>query len=107
MRRAMKRAKTTRRVRVTSVNAPRFSKMLAADKYDAAKVVLLKILPRKAPGMSQREMFVAAKALLPNDLFPRGAKAEWWIKSVQLDLEAKGIVLRDRRAKPLRWRRAK
>jgi len=52
-------------------------------------------------------MFDAAKPHLPATLFPRGAKAEWWLKSVQLNLEAKGIVVRDPKLKPLRWRRAK
>lgn len=28
-----------------------------------------------------------------------------WVECAQLDLEAKGLVLRDRTAKPLRWRR--
>jgi hypothetical protein len=31
---------------------------------------------------------------LPEALFPGGAKAGWWIKSVQLDLEAKGVIAR-------------
>jgi len=47
---------TERRVKVTTVNVPGFSKSLSADKYDAAKAALLKALPRKAPGLSQREM---------------------------------------------------
>ena len=42
---------------------------------------------------------------LPDDLFPGGEKAGWWTKCVQLDLEAKGLVVRDA-GKPLRWRRA-
>jgi hypothetical protein len=29
------------------------------------------------------------------------------MKSVQLDLEAKGVIVRDTGAKPLRWRRLK
>jgi hypothetical protein len=99
--------KAKRQVKVTSVNVRTYSRALNADKYEAAKTALLKILPRKAPGYSQREMFEAAKARLPNDLFPGGAKADWWLKSVQLDLEAKGLVKRDPKAKPLRWWRAK
>jgi hypothetical protein len=50
-------------------------------------------------------MIAATKRHLPEDLFPGGAKAGWWVKCVQLDLEAKGLVVRDRAAKPLRWRR--
>jgi hypothetical protein len=100
------KSRTAGRVTVGSVNVPGFSKTLNADKYTATRVALLAVLPRKAPGITQREMFEAAKAHLPAALFPKGAKAEWWIKSVQLDLEAKGIVVRDPKAKPLRWWRA-
>ena len=103
----MARRQTKRRVEVKTVNVPGFSRSLGADKYEAAKAALLRVLPRGGPGLSQREMFAAAKPHLPDDLFPGGAKAEWWIKSVQLDLEAKGEVLRDRKATPLRWHRAK
>ena len=101
------RAKATKRVRVRSVNAAGYSRSLNADKYAAARAALLRVLPRTLPGITQREMFAAAKRHLPSEHFPGGAKAEWWIKSVQLDLEAKGLVVRDRKAKPLRWRRAR
>jgi len=40
----------------------------------------------------------------PADLFPGGAKAGWWMKTVQLDLEAKRIIAREK-TKPLRWHR--
>jgi hypothetical protein len=41
---------------------------------------------------------------LPADLFPGGAKAGWWSKTVQLDLEAKGVIAREA-SRPLRWHR--
>jgi hypothetical protein len=43
-------------------------------------------------------------APLPEELFPKGAKAGWWAKTVQLDLESKGHVARER-TKPLRVRK--
>ena len=43
-------------------------------------------------------------AHLPEELFPGGAKAGWWAKTVQLDLEAKGLAVRVQ-GRPLRlWR---
>jgi hypothetical protein len=42
--------------------------------------------------------------LLPTDLFPGGEKRGWWIKTVQLDLEAKDEIERSD-TKPLRWYR--
>ena len=49
---------------------------------------------RRAPGKSISH--------LPQDLFPEGAKAGWWMKAAQLDLEAKGVIAREK-TKPLRW----
>ena len=40
-------------------------------------------------------MFKAVRSRLPGDLFPGGAKANWWAKTVQLDLEAKRVVARE------------
>jgi hypothetical protein len=65
----------------------------------------LKVLPRKPPGMTVSEVQKAVVAHLPETLFPGGAKAGWWMKAVQLDLEAKGIVLRTKTT-PLRLHKA-
>jgi len=46
-----------------------------------------------------RQAFIAH---LPEDLYPGGAKAGSWAKTVQPDLEAKGIVARET-TRPLRW----
>jgi hypothetical protein len=43
--------------------------------------------------------------ILPETVFPGGEGAGWWTKCVQLDLEAKGLIVRDRKAKPLRLSR--
>jgi Family of unknown function (DUF6958) len=40
-------------------------------------------------------------ARLPERPFPEGAKAGWWTKTVQLDLEAKGVVARENQTPPL------
>jgi hypothetical protein len=93
-------------VTVLNINVPGYSHRVDAVRYDAMKTALLKVLPRKQPGMTQAEMFRAVLPHLPEDEFPGGAKAAWWAKTVQLDLEAKGIISRDREAKPLRWYRA-
>ena len=99
-------AKTTReRVTVENVNVPGYTSTVDATMYNAARAALLKALPAKAPGLTQAEMVEGVKAHLPADLFPGGAKAGWWTKCVQLDLEAKGVVIRDP-GKPLRWRKA-
>jgi hypothetical protein len=85
---------------------PGYTFQVDAAKYAAKKKALLAALPAGPPGITQAEVRQAVLPHLPDDLFPGGAKAEWWSKVVQLDLEAKGVI--DREAtKPLRWYRCK
>ena len=94
------------RVVVENVVSPGRTHTVDAKKYNAMKGALLKVLPKKAPGLTGSEMSEAVLLHLPEAEFPGGAKAGWWLKCVQLDLEAKGIVVRET-SKPLRWHRAK
>jgi hypothetical protein len=63
------------------------------------------VLPAKAPGLTVGEVQNAVPAHLPEELYPGSAKAGWWMKAVQLDLEAKGLIKRER-TKPLRLHKA-
>ena len=78
---------------------------LDAGMYDAMKRALLKVLPKKSPGLTVDEAHDGVRPHLPQDLFPNGAKAGWWLKAVQLDLEARGVIAREK-TKPLRLRKA-
>ena len=89
---------------IESILHPGKTYRVDALKYDAARAAMLALLPGAAPGMTQKEMSQAMRATLPAGDFP-GTTSSWWMKTVQLDLEAKGLVLRDG-GKPLRWRRA-
>jgi hypothetical protein len=73
-----------------------------AAKYQAMKAAMLAVLPEGEPGLTQSEVREAVVPHLPEDLFPGGSTAGWWAKTVQLDLEAKGVVVREP-TKPLRW----
>jgi hypothetical protein len=95
------------RIVVENVMSPGRTFKVDANKYRAMKTALLKVLPKKAPGLTQSEMRTAVVAHLPEAEFPGGAKAGWWMKCVQLDLEAKGAIAREESAKPLRWYLAK
>ena len=90
------------RVTVENVNVPGYTTQLDATKYNAMRAAILTVLPTKAPGLTQAEIRQAVPVHLSEDLFPGGAKAGWWAKMVQLDLEAKGIIDREG-TKPLRW----
>lgn len=90
-------------ISVENVNLPGTRSQVNAAKYEAMRKVLLRSLPTRPPGFTQTEMAAAIAPLLPQDIWPGGRKALWWMKTVQLDLEAKGLVRRDRNARPLRW----
>lgn len=96
--------RSTRKVTVENVNVPGWTQSVDATLYEEMRRVLLLILPTAPPGMTQTEIRAAALTQLSPELFPGGAKADWWSKLVQLDLEAKGIVSRAQ-TKPLRWHR--
>jgi hypothetical protein len=104
---SMDSPKKTARPRVTVQNilSPQHVVQVDGIKYEVMRRALLKVLPRNEPGLTQAEMRPQVLAHLPEDEFPGGAKAGWWTKCVQLDLEAKGVIQRDRSAKPLRWHR--
>ena len=75
-----------------------------ADKYNAMKRAILAVLPKASAGMTVADLKKGLLPLLPDDLFPGGAKAGWWLKGVQLDLEAKRLIARID-SKPMRLRR--
>ena len=93
------------KIAIENVNHPGSTTQVDAAKYQAMKHAFLRVLPAAGPGILAREIQLAVLAHLPDDLFLKGATAGWWSKAVQLDLEAKGLVIREK-TKPLRWRRA-
>lgn len=90
------------KITVQNINVPDRTTRVNAEKYNAMKIAFLYILPSSPPGLTQKEIQVEVVPHLPESLFPGGATASWWAKTVQLDLEAKGIVSREK-SKPLRW----
>ena len=92
------------RVEIQNVNVPGYTSSVDAAKYQDMKRALMRVLPNAAPGLTQSEMFLAVRPHLSDDLFPGGVRSGWWVKCVQLDLEAKGEMIRDH-GRPLRWRR--
>jgi len=95
----------TETIEVENVNIPGNVRSVDADMYDAMKRAFLKVLPKTSPGLTLAEIRERLISHLPEKLYPGGAKAGWWAKTVQLDLEAKGIIARDK-TRPLRLRKA-
>ncbi|SEW28048.1 hypothetical protein SAMN04488515_2001 [Cognatiyoonia koreensis] len=91
------------KIPVENVNVPGHVTNVDAAKYTAMKDAMLNVMSDK--GMTAKDIKEAAKAHLPDDLFPGGATSGWWQKCVQLDLEAKGVVKRHA-TKPLTFSKA-
>ncbi|MEL6701971.1 MAG: hypothetical protein AAFO58_09890 [Pseudomonadota bacterium] len=92
------------KIEVENVNVPGHVTRVDRAKYEAMKAAYLATLTNEAPGMTVAEAKEALLAVLDADLFPGGKTSGWWMKSVQLDLEAKGVVERSE-TKPLRFYR--
>ena len=82
------------KIEIENVGQPGKVYRVEAEKFSAMKAAVLAALPPAPPGMSVSDLIDAVKSELPQDLFPGGDKAGWWVKAVQLDLEAKKVIAR-------------
>jgi hypothetical protein len=98
-------ASENEKIEIENVNKPGYTERVDKVKYEAMREALLSVLPNTSPGLTAAEAKEALIPILPQRLFPEGAKAGWWLKAAQLDLEAKKIVVREK-SKPLRFRLA-
>lgn len=92
------------RIEMLNVVSPGHVVRVEKAKYDAMKEALLASVPKSQPGLTVAEIKMRVLPLLPEALFPGGAKAGWWLKGVQLDLEARGLIAREN-VTPLRLHR--
>jgi hypothetical protein len=92
------------KIMIENINIPGKTYLARKDKYEAMLKAFWRVLPTASPGLTQAEMFSAVIPHLPEELFPGGKTAGWWVKTVQLDQEAKGNLIREK-TKPLRWYR--
>lgn len=88
------------KIDVENPSTPGRTVRLDAAKYTAMRDLYLAALPSEPPGLTPAQIIDIVRPDLPDDLFPGGATAGWWGKSVQLDLEAKKVIARS--TKPVR-----
>lgn len=93
------------KIAIENVGQPGKTYNVDRAKYDAMRNAFLNVLPTGAPGLTVSEVIRAVQPQLPGDLFPGGDTAGWWVKAVQLDLEAKKIIRRGK-VSPLRLHKA-
>lgn len=92
---------TNDQIEIENVNFPGKTERVDRAKYEAMRVALLSVLTKDIPGLTAAEAKSALLSRLPEALYPEGKTAGWWLKAVQLDLEAKGIIARAA-TKPMR-----
>ncbi|MBK8083340.1 MAG: hypothetical protein IPK28_05575 [Devosia sp.] len=81
------------RITIESITSSHVQRVDRA-KYTAMRDALLAALPSEPPGLTVGAAKAALLPHLPQDLFPGGDKAGWWLKAAQLDLEKKGVIAR-------------
>jgi hypothetical protein len=84
----------TDKTTVQNVGQPGKTYRVDAAKYADMRAAVLTVTPTEAPGIAVADLIEAVKPHLSPALFPGGETAGWWVKCVQLDLEAKGILKR-------------
>jgi hypothetical protein len=94
----------TEKITVQNVGQPGKLYRVDAVKYAEMRAAMEKALPAGPPGLTPAEIIEAVKPHLSQALFPGGDTAGWWVKCVQLDLEAKGVLMRAPKAPVRLWR---
>lgn len=101
-----KRSKDTGpKVEVRNANQPGWTGKVDAAKFEAMSSAITRVLPRNAPGLTQTEIRNKVVFHLPDHVFPGGERSDWWTKTVLLDMEADGLLEREKLARPFRWHR--
>lgn len=93
------------KITVQNVGQPGKTYQVDAAKYAEMRARVLEALPDTAPGMKVADLIAAVRPRLDPTLFPGGETAGWWVKCVQLDLEAKGVIARHDKAPVQLWRK--
>lgn len=92
------------RIEVQNVGQPGKTYRVDAAKYADMRAAMEKVLPSEPPGLTPAQIIEAVKPHLSATLFPGGETAGWWVKCVQLDLEAKGLLIRAAKSPVRLWR---
>lgn len=94
----------TDKIEVQNVGQPGKTYRVDAAKYIEMRQAVLAVTPTKAPGLTPAQIIEAVKPHLSEALFPGGDTVGWWVKCVQLDLEAKGVLKRAPKSPVRLWK---
>ncbi|MGL4235295.1 DUF6958 family protein [Tabrizicola sp.] len=82
------------KIEVQNVGQPGKTYRVDAAKYAEMRAAMMAVIHSEPPGLTPAAIIEAVKPHLSPTLFPGGETAGWWVKCVQLDLEAKGLLKR-------------
>ena len=82
------------RIEIESISSAHRTTRANRATYEAMRDALLRVLPRSPPGLKVSQAKAPVLPHLPDAPFPAGRTAGGWLKAVQLDLEAKGVIAR-------------
>ena len=99
-------ARKAERIAIENAVSPGRVVQVDAAKYGDMKRAVLTVLAGGQPSLTVAELKAQVLPLLSDALFPGGDKAGWWLKAVQLDLEAKGLLAREP-TRPVRLHRTR
>lgn len=63
-------------------------------KYDGMVAALLAVIPEDAPGVPFKELSDRVRPHLPADVYTAGVSVSWYLTTIKLDLEARGLLRR-------------
>ncbi|RMH12084.1 MAG: hypothetical protein D6695_07625 [Planctomycetota bacterium] len=72
--------------------------------YEAYRRALLRVIPEKAEGVEYSKLVDLVVAKLPHAV-AEATKPKWWVTTVKLDLEARGLIERVPGVTPQRLRK--
>lgn len=91
----------TERIRTQHPDPNKRGVHIEKAKYDAMRAAILTVTPTE-DGISFTEISTRVKPLLPTDVFGPKVSVAWYCVSVKLDLEARGLIQRVPKSRPVR-----
>lgn len=79
--------------------------LVVPEKYEAVRQAILAMLPAGGEGITWSALADMIAPYLPESLFRHMGTVRWYVRAVQIDLEAGGIIERVPGSQPPRLRR--
>ena len=97
-------------IKAQNVNHPEYTENLNEEKYTHVRNAILETLADDGESLSFNDLRDGVAAYLdehdvPQHLFPKAGSVSWYTKTVQLDLEARGLIERVPNVSPMRLRK--